>query len=149
MSHARFHIFATAILLSIGGASMAQVSDSAPVAAPAKDAKVSAGGAELSGKIAWYGRKFSGRKTASGARFNPEALTMAHKTLAFGTRVKITNLQNNRSVVVRVNDRGPSSPALVGDVSHAAARTLGMLHSGVTNAKLEVVGEPGKRNKKP
>ena len=93
-----------------------------------------------SGKIAWYGRKFAGRKTASGEAFNPEALTMAHKTLPFGTRVKITNPNNKKSVTVRVNDRGPTQPDRVGDVSHAAARKLGMLKSGVIEAELAVVG---------
>lgn len=90
------------------------------------------------GKIAWYGQKFAGRKTASGQRFNPNAMTMAHKTLPFGTRVKVTNLANNRSVVLRVNDRGPTTPDRVGDVSAGAARKLGMLRSGVVNARLEV-----------
>ena len=93
-----------------------------------------------SGKIAWYGQKFAGRKTASGEAFNPGAMTMAHKTLPFGTRVKVTNPNNNKSVTVRVNDRGPTAPDGVGDVSYAAARKLGMLKSGVIEAKLEVVG---------
>ncbi len=90
------------------------------------------------GKIAWYGQKFAGRKTAIGQRFDPNAMTMAHKTLPFGTRVKVTNLANNRSVVLRVNDRGPATPDRVGDVSAGAARKLGMLRSGVVSARLEV-----------
>lgn len=98
-----------------------------------------AGAARESGKIAWYGKKFAGRKTASGKPFNPEALTMAHKTLPFGTHVKITNPANKASVVVVVNDRGPTQADRVGDVSQAAARKLGMLRSGVINAELEVV----------
>lgn len=108
---------------------------SAPAAAPAADA----GAARESGKIAWYGKKFAGRKTASGKPFNPEALTMAHKTLPFGTHVKITNPANKASVVVVVNDRGPTQADRVGDVSQAAARKLGMLRSGVINVELEVV----------
>jgi rare lipoprotein A len=67
----------------------------APAAAPAGDAS--------EGKLAWYGKKFAGRKTASGERFNPNAMTIVHKTLPFGTRVKVTNLANKRSVVLRVN----------------------------------------------
>ncbi|HYN59882.1 MAG TPA: septal ring lytic transglycosylase RlpA family protein [Rubrivivax sp.] len=110
---------------------------SAPTAASAGTASASA--AE-SAKIAWYGRKFAGRKTASGEAFNPEALTMAHKTLPFGTRVKITNPKNNKSVTVRVNDRGPTQDDRVGDVSYAVARKLGMLKSGVIEAELSVVG---------
>ncbi len=93
-----------------------------------------------SGKIAWYGRKFAGRKTASGEAFNPEALTMAHKTLPFGTKVKITNPKNNKSVIVRVNDRGPTQADRLGDVSLATARKLGMVKSGVIEAQLAVVG---------
>ena len=91
------------------------------------------------GKIAYYGSKFAGRKTASGQRFNPNALTMAHKTLPFGTMVKVTNLSNDKSVVVRVNDRGPTQADRIGDLSYAAARKIRMLKSGVVNAKIEVV----------
>lgn len=94
-----------------------------------------------SGKIAYYGRKFAGRKTASGQRFNPGALTMAHPSLPFGTLVKVTNTKNNRSVVVRVNDRGPTTAGRIGDVSRAAAARLKMLRSGVVEARLEVVGQ--------
>ena len=135
---------ATALLLATASLSQAQpaadpaagASSPAAAAAPAK-----ASNAESSeGKVAYYGRKFAGRKTASGERFNPNAMTMAHKTLPFGTRVRVTNLKNNKSVVVRVNDRGPTSPELVGDLTHAAARKISMLRSGVVQAKLEVVG---------
>lgn len=92
------------------------------------------------GKVAHYGAKFNGRKTASGERFNVNAMTMAHKTLPFGTQVKVTNLANKRSVVVRVNDRGPSTPDRVGDLATGAARKIGMLRAGVVQARLEVLG---------
>ncbi len=92
------------------------------------------------GKLAWYGKKFAGRKTASGEAFNPEALTMAHKTLPFGTLVKVTNPKNGKSVTLRVNDRGPTQADRVGDVSYAAARRLGMLKSGVIDAEMTVLG---------
>lgn len=81
----------------------------------------------------------------AGERFSASALTMAHKTLPFGTRVRVTNLKNNKSVIVRVNDRGPSAPELIGDVTFAAAQKLGMLRSGVAEAKLEVVGKAFRR----
>jgi rare lipoprotein A len=68
-------------------------------------------------------------------------MTMAHKTLPFGTKVRVTNMKNKRSVVVRVNDRGPTTPDRVGDLSTAAARKIGMLKSGVVEAKLEVVAQ--------
>ncbi|MFM9915851.1 MAG: septal ring lytic transglycosylase RlpA family protein [Rhizobacter sp.] len=116
----------------------ASAPETAAMAAPAA-APASADASE--GKVAYYGSKFAGRKTASGQRFNPNALTMAHKTLPFGTMVKVTNLSNDKSVVVRVNDRGPTQVDRIGDLSHAAARKIRMLHSGVVNAKLEVVSK--------
>jgi len=129
-----------AAMLSLGTSSvLAQptAAASAPASAPA--AMASAGVSET-GMIAWYGRKFAGRKTASGEAFDPEALTMAHKTLPIGTKVKITNPKNNKTVIVRVNDRGPTQAGRVGDVSLAAARKLGMVKSGVIEAQLAVVG---------
>jgi rare lipoprotein A len=134
----------TALLLAIAPAVQSQPA-SAPAAAPAAPAPApvaapaSADTAE--GKIAYYGRKFAGRKTASGERFNPGAMTMAHKTLPFGTLVRVTNLKTKKSVVLRVNDRGPTTPDRIGDVSVAAAKQLRMLRSGVVEAKLEVVGQ--------
>ena len=118
----------------------------APAAAPSAAAPAKATSADVSeGKVAHYGRKFNGRKTASGERFNSGAMTMAHKTLPFGTLVKVTNLKNNRSVVVRVNDRGPSTPDRVGDLTTAAGKKIRMTRSGVVDAKLEVVGMSKKR----
>lgn len=112
-------------------AAPAATAATAPAAAPSAEG----------GKIAYYGRKFAGRKTASGERFNPNALTMAHKTLPFGTMAKVTNTANQRSVILRVNDRGPSSADRVGDVSLAAARQLRMTRAGVVEARIEVVGQ--------
>ena len=144
----RLHALAAAVLFALSGTLAAQTAAPAAAAAPAP-ATTAAATADMSeGKLAWYGKKFAGRKTASGERFNPGALTMAHKTLPFGTRVKVTNPANKRSVVVRVNDRGPSQADRVGDVSLAAARKLGMLRGGVVNAKLEVVGMAKGKNKK-
>ena len=96
-------------------------------------------GDEMQGIAAWYGRKFSGRRTASGKRFNPNAMTAAHRTLPFGTKVKVTNMSNERSVVVIINDRGPTSRARMLDVSRAAARKLGFQRAGLTEVKLEMV----------
>jgi rare lipoprotein A len=139
----RSALAAAVVLLGASGAN-AQPS-AASAAASAAPATASAAAGET-GKIAWYGRKFAGRKTASGEAFNPEALTMAHKTLPFGTRVKVTNPKNGKSVTVRVNDRGPTQADRVGDVSYAAARKLGMLKPGVIEAELTVVGSaPAKK----
>ena len=77
-------------------------------------------------------------KTASGEQFNPGELTAAHRTLPFGTRLRVTNVATAQSVTVRVNDRGPFIPGRVVDVSHSAAEVLGMVDRGITKVKLEV-----------
>jgi rare lipoprotein A len=88
----------------------------------------------------YYADKYQGRKTANGEIFDTRKLTAAHKTLPFGTRVRVTNLGNGKSVVVRVNDRGPFVAGRVIDLSPAAARKLDMIRAGVTRVKLEVLG---------
>ncbi len=134
---------ACAALATFSAAHAQQASAPAPIAAPAPKmaAPAAASGDASEGKVAHYGAKFNGRKTASGEVFNVEAMTMAHKTLPFGTRVKVTNLANKKSVVVRVNDRGPSSPDRIGDLTTGAARKIGMTKAGVVDARLEVVGQ--------
>lgn len=92
------------------------------------------------GKASWYGPGFHGRLTANGERYNQNAMTAAHRSLRFGTRVKVTNLNNGRSVVVRINDRGPYIKGRVIDVSAAAARSLGMIQSGVAPVRVTVLG---------
>jgi rare lipoprotein A len=77
-------------------------------------------------------------KTASGEQFNPRELTAAHRTLPFGTRLRVTNVATGQSVTVRVNDRGPFIAGRVVDVSHSAAKELGMIDRGITKVKLEV-----------
>jgi rare lipoprotein A len=133
-------VTASILALSASAALAQGTSAAAPASAPAAAATPAASAAAESGKLAWYGKKFAGRKTASGERYNPEAMTMAHKTLPFGTRVKVTNLANKKSVTLRVNDRGPTQADRVGDVSLAAARQLGMVKAGVIDAELTVVG---------
>ena len=100
-------------------------------------------GVRQRGRISYYGDDFAGRKTASGEPFDPAALTMAHRTLPFGTRVRVTNLENQRSVDVVVNDRGPYVTGRIADLSRAAALRIGMFADGVVQALLEVL-EPGK-----
>lgn len=97
------------------------------------------------GRVSMYGSELLGRKTASGEPFDPTALTMAHRTLPFGTRVRVTNLENRRSVEVVVNDRGPFVAGRVADLSEAAARRIGMLAGGVVEALLDVVQPPSRR----
>ena len=91
------------------------------------------------GLASYYHGAFHGRRTASGEAFNRYALTAAHKTLPFGTLVRVINLSNERSVVLRVNDRGPLKKNRVIDVTPRAARELGFLAQGMTRVKLEVV----------
>ena len=80
-----------------------------------------------------------GSRTASGEKFNPGELTAAHRTLPFGTKVRVTNVATGKTVTVRVNDRGPFINGRVIDVSHAAAQSLGMTGQGVAKVKLDVV----------
>lgn len=91
------------------------------------------------GNASYYGKKFHGRKTASGETFNMYELTCAHKTLPFNTRVKVTNLSNKKSVIVRVNDRGPFVAGRIIDLSYAAAQKIDLIAAGVTRVKIEVL----------
>jgi rare lipoprotein A len=91
------------------------------------------------GVASWYGREFQGRPTASGERFDMHDLTAAHRTLPFGTRVKVTNLQSGKSVVVRINDRGPHKPGRVIDLSYAAAKQLNLIEPGTARVRIEVL----------
>ncbi len=95
----------------------------------------------MNGKAIWYGRDWQGKPTASGERFDKEAMTAAHRSLPFGTRVRVTNLENDRQVEVRINDRGPfgRDRRRVIDVSEAAARQLDFAGHGEIKVKLEVL----------
>lgn len=91
------------------------------------------------GYASWYGPGFHGKQTANGERYNQWATTAAHPSLPFGTRVRVTNLSNGRSTVVRINDRGPYYGGRVIDLSRSAADHLGMTSAGVARVKLQVV----------
>ena len=91
------------------------------------------------GQASWYGPGFFGNRTASGEVLRPGTLTAAHRSLPFGTRVRVTNLFNGRSAVVRINDRGPFHGRRVIDLAHGAAGHLGLISSGVADVKLEVL----------
>jgi len=97
------------------------------------------------GIASYYGGKFHGRKTANGERFDMNALTAAHKTLPLGTKVRVTHVKTGKSVVVRINDRGPFIKGRVIDLSRRAARDLGMIHSGLARVRVEVLSLPGRR----
>ena len=94
------------------------------------------------GKASFYADKFEGVYTASGEKYKHSKLTGAHKTLPFGTKVRVTNLENNQSVEVVINDRGPYVEDRIIDLSKAAAEQLGFINKGLANVKLEVV-DPG------
>lgn len=89
------------------------------------------------GKASFYADKFNGRTTASGARFSQRKRTAAHRTLPFGTKLKVKNLDNGKTVRVRVNDRGPFVQGRMIDLSKKAARKLGMLQQGVANVEIK------------
>ena len=93
------------------------------------------------GQASWYGQAHHGKKTFSGEIYDRTQLTAAHRTLPMGTRVRVTNVDNNRSVVVRINDRGPFKAGRIIDLSQAAAREIGALGEGLFSVRLEVLEE--------
>jgi len=97
-------------------------------------------------KASWYGPGFHGQKTANGERYDQMSFTAAHKSLKFNTLLKITNLRNNKSVVVRINDRGPYIDGRDLDLSKAAALSLGMVKRGVAKIKVEEIKITGLDN---
>jgi len=99
----------------------------------------------MEGLAAVYSDKLAGRKTASGQVFSQAKLTAAHPSLAYGTKVKVTNTKNNKSVEVTVNDRGPKQEGRVIDLSSAAAAKIGIGKKAMAPVKLEVVGEAPKK----
>jgi rare lipoprotein A len=93
------------------------------------------------GMASWYGRDFHGKKTSSGEIYDMNAMTAAHKTLPMGTMVRVTNKENGREAVVRINDRGPFVRGRVIDVSYAAAKRLGLVKSGTARVRIEALGD--------
>ncbi len=106
-----------------------------PVFAQAGDSRNHIG----DGMASYYGNEFAGSRTANGERFDPGALTAAHRTLAFHSKVVVTNLTNGKEVIVRINDRGPWGRGRVIDISYAAAKQIGMHRSGTARVKLELI----------
>ena len=94
------------------------------------------------GLASYYADKYHGRTTASGERFDTNKLTAAHRTLPFGTRVRVTNLDNGKQVIVKVNDRGPFVNGRVIDLSRAAAKRVDMIRAGLAKVKVEVLDAP-------
>jgi peptidoglycan lytic transglycosylase len=121
-----------------------------PDSPPARDGASSPGGAwsktgddVQEGVATWYGGKFAGRTTASGERFDPRAMTAAHRTLAFGTWVEVRRVDTGATVRVRITDRGPfGDPQRIIDLSRGAAERIGLVKSGVAHVELRVVEGP-------
>lgn len=108
----------------------------APVYSAVKPARPDLSQYDVVGVASWYGRPYHGRRTASGEIYNMNQLTAAHPTLPFGTRVLVTNLENGRTVVVTINDRGPFKPNRIIDVSRKAATQLGFVSQGLTRVRV-------------
>lgn len=124
------------------GATAPALAAADPATAPA-----AAAGAVETGLAAVYSDKLHGRPTASGQRYDRSRLTAAHKTLPFGTLVKVTNPKNNKTVTVRINDRGPVQAGRILDLSPAAARSLGMGPKSMAEVTAQVVGTAPRRTK--
>ena len=106
-----------------------------------QESLIDANGYDEQGMASYYGAKHQGKRTASGERFDQNALTAAHRRLPFDTRVQVTNLANGKSVVVRVNDRGPHTRGRLIDVSRAAAEQLGMIGSGTAKVRVQSLSD--------
>ena len=110
---------------------------------------ISSGAFAQTGYASFYGNgEKLARHTANGEVFNPMAITAAHKTMKFGTKVKVTNLTNGKSVIVRINDRGPFIKGRIIDLSKGAAGKIGMIKSGTAKVRLEIVGSDRKAPKR-
>lgn len=96
-------------------------------------------GSKFTGEASYYADKYHGRMTANGEIFDMNKISAAHKTLPFGTKLKVTNISNGKTVTVKINDRGPFVGGRIIDLSKAAAERIGMIESGVTKVELEVI----------
>lgn len=113
----------------------------ASLAGCASQGKIDPQGYRAEGQASWYGAQHQGKPTASGERFDQNAMTAAHRQLPFGTRVRVTHLASGRQVVVRINDRGPFSKGRLIDLSRRAAEQLGMLRQGVAPVRVEALAD--------
>lgn len=127
------------VLPALSAASQANAEAPLP---PGENVAPASRGLTETGVASWYGNPFHGRVAASGEIYNMETLTAAHPTLPFNTRVRVVNLENQKSVEVRITDRGPYIEGRIIDLSHAAARAIGMIAPGVVPVRLEMVRIP-------
>lgn len=140
------HAMLVLVLASTLGAAPGQeTSDSTAKGTPVHVSKISKQQATKPyqvGRASWYGKLFHGKATASGESYDMFRFTAAHNTLPLGTWVRVTNLHNQRAVIVRVNDRGPVTPGRIIDLSYGAAQILEFRHKGLEKVRLDVVKEP-------
>jgi len=129
--------------LALALAACAPASTAAPSGASVEAAPAAIAATTFTGGASWYGPGFAGRRTASGEIFDPSDLTAAHRTLPFGTRVRVTDLETGASVELRINDRGPFLPARVIDLSRAGAEALNAVGRGVIDVRVEVLATNG------
>ncbi|MBL0769401.1 septal ring lytic transglycosylase RlpA family protein [Sphingopyxis sp. XHP0097] len=122
------------LLAASAGAQEVEIADN-PIAEIVQETEIDGGMAS------YYGNELAGNRTANGERFDPSQLTAAHRTLPFGSMVRVTNMSTGDSVVVRINDRGPFAHGRVIDISHAAAREIGMHRSGTARVALALIDE--------
>ena len=127
-------ILGTVLALGGEGCTTAPSSRPAALASPSQPRPTT-----QTGQASWYGEPHHRQLTASGERFDMHALTAAHPTLPFGTRLRVVNLDNAREVEVRINDRGPAVPGRIIDLSYAAARALGAVGAGVVPVRVTVL----------
>lgn len=141
------HSFALLCSICLLGMPVQAASAARQNTAPPKtiQAKPPAVGQKMSGMSAWYGLRAHGNRTASGTTFDSTKLTAAHRTLPFGTMVKVTNKKNKKSVVVQITDRGPTAKKYIIDISRQAAIDIGMLKQGVADVILEIMSLPSSR----
>lgn len=132
---------AFSLLITLAGCGRSVRKSSAHVPAPPQPARI---GSTETGIASWYGYPYHGRPTASGEIYDMEQLTAAHRTLPFQTWLDVTNLSNGKHVEVRVTDRGPFVDGRILDLSHAAAREIGMLGTGTAKVRLKVIAPPVK-----
>ncbi len=127
------------VLLPAAGCSVRRPASPDSRHGTADQGKTTPKGDKQQGIASWYGGKFHGRTTASGERYDMNTLTAAHRELPFGTRVRVTNLDNGRQVVVRITDRGPFVKGRIIDLSRAAAKQIDMVQAGVARVRLEIL----------
>ena len=134
------HTLATALLLGVAvvGAGAAGCGATAGTMRP-DDVRPDQVVATETGEASWYGARHHGRRTASGEPFDMHALTAAHRTLPFGTLCRVTSLRSGRTVIVRINDRGPYAKGRIIDLSHAAAAVIDMIRAGHVPVTVEVL----------